>query len=295
VRSQVLPCAEVTGGDGRGAAGPGPARSCGTVHESDHTRVSRLFLPGGAVVCKEPLGFDAARRLRSERVMLERLRGVPGVAQLVEVPGYPGSLVLRDAGSTTLTELTTPLATNDVLIGLAVTLARAVAREAPPGGATPGHQPGQHRALGRWHPHRGGFRPGDLAGRAAPRVHPPHRDRRDAGIPGAGGHRAHRPAGGPAGGPPSPPLCTGLPGCGRPPAHRAPPPSSWRSCQLQVREDALRARRRRAAIVSSETAAASSRARAAGGGACAALDAEGHRAGSCPVGHGDRAVALRHG
>jgi signal transduction histidine kinase len=98
-----------------------------TVHESDHTRVTRLFLPGGAVVCKEPLGLDAAGRLRTERVMLERLRGVPGVAQLVEVPGYPGSLVLRDAGSTTLTELTTPLATNDELIGLAVALARAVA------------------------------------------------------------------------------------------------------------------------------------------------------------------------
>ena len=61
-----------------------------TVHESDHTRVSRLFLPGGAVVCKEPLGFDAARRLRHERVMLERLRGVLGVAQLVEVRGIRG-------------------------------------------------------------------------------------------------------------------------------------------------------------------------------------------------------------
>ena len=30
--------------------------------------------------------------------MLERLRGVAGVAQLAEAPRYPGSVVLADAG-----------------------------------------------------------------------------------------------------------------------------------------------------------------------------------------------------
>ena len=30
--------------------------------------------------------------------MLERLRGVAGVAQLAEAPRYPGSVVLEDAG-----------------------------------------------------------------------------------------------------------------------------------------------------------------------------------------------------
>jgi hypothetical protein len=45
------------------------------LHESERTRVTRLFLPGGTVVCKEPLGPDAQRRLEHEQGMLERLRG----------------------------------------------------------------------------------------------------------------------------------------------------------------------------------------------------------------------------
>ena len=51
------------------------------VHESERSRVSRLFLPGGTVIRKEPLGPAADRRLRHEEAMLERLRGVAGVAQ----------------------------------------------------------------------------------------------------------------------------------------------------------------------------------------------------------------------
>ena len=42
--------------------------------------------------------------------MLERLRGVAGVAQLVEAPRYPGSIVLEDVGGTSLAGLATPLA-----------------------------------------------------------------------------------------------------------------------------------------------------------------------------------------
>ena len=34
--------------------------------------------------------------------MLERLRGVEGVAQLVEAPRYPGSIVMEDVGGTSL-------------------------------------------------------------------------------------------------------------------------------------------------------------------------------------------------
>jgi hypothetical protein len=52
------------------------------VHESDRTRVTRLFLPGGTVIRKEPLGPDAERRARHEAAILERLRGVAGVVQL---------------------------------------------------------------------------------------------------------------------------------------------------------------------------------------------------------------------
>ena len=41
--------------------------------------------------------------------MLERLRGVAGVAQLAEAPRYPGSVVLEDAGGTSLAGMAKPL------------------------------------------------------------------------------------------------------------------------------------------------------------------------------------------
>src|SRR5580693_1535206 len=78
-----------------GAAEPVPAE---TVHESARTRITRLVLPGGTVIRKEPLGPDGERRARHEVAMLERLRGVAGVVQLAEAPQYPGSIVLEDVG-----------------------------------------------------------------------------------------------------------------------------------------------------------------------------------------------------
>ena len=96
------------------------------VHESDRTRVTRLFLPGGTVIRKEPLGPDAERRARHEAAMLERLRGVAGVVQLADAPQDPGSVVLADAGRTSLAGLAKPLPA-DELARLAVGLARAVA------------------------------------------------------------------------------------------------------------------------------------------------------------------------
>src|SRR5690349_7442136 len=96
------------------------------VHESAHSRVTRHFLVGRTVVRKEPRGPDAEGRLRHERALLERVRGVPGVAQLLDSPQYPGSVVLADAGNRSLAALATPLAVDD-LLGLAVDLARAVA------------------------------------------------------------------------------------------------------------------------------------------------------------------------
>src|SRR4051812_21691742 len=114
---------------GAGGALPGrdpPARAAVPLHESACTRVTRLSLCEGAVVRKEPLGSDAQRRLRHEVAILERLRGVDGVAQLVEAPRYPGSIVLADAGETALTRVAMPLAV-DELIRLAGKLARAVA------------------------------------------------------------------------------------------------------------------------------------------------------------------------
>ncbi len=89
-------------------------------------RVTRLLFPGRTVIRKEPLGPDGERRLRHEMAILERLRGVEGVAQLAEAPRYPGSIVVADVGGTSLAGPALPLAVDD-LTGLAVGLARAVA------------------------------------------------------------------------------------------------------------------------------------------------------------------------
>ncbi|MEV0074341.1 AAA family ATPase [Amycolatopsis sp. NPDC050768] len=113
---------------GTGVALPGRDPPDAVVlQQSARTRVTRVSLPGGvAVVCKEPLGPDAQRRLRHEVAILERLRGVDGVAQLMDAPRYPGSIVLADAGDTTLSGPAKPLAI-DELIRLAGKLAQAVA------------------------------------------------------------------------------------------------------------------------------------------------------------------------
>jgi predicted ATPase/signal transduction histidine kinase len=97
-----------------------------TVHHSSRTRVTRLYISGRTVVRKEPLGPDAEHRLRHETAMLERLRGIAGIAQLAPGPRYPESIVLADAGVADLAGLAKPLAAAD-LIDLAARLARAVA------------------------------------------------------------------------------------------------------------------------------------------------------------------------
>ena len=125
--------------------------------------------------------------------MLERLRGVEGVAQLAQAPRYPGSVVLADAGGMSLAGVAKPLAASE-LIRLAVGLARAVA--------------GMHRA-GVMHRDitpanvvisRDGaaclvdFALATSFAEIRPEFTHSRRDRGDAGVPGAGG----RP-GGPAG------------------------------------------------------------------------------------------------
>ncbi len=95
------------------------------LHESGRTRVTRLFFAGHTAIRKELLGPDAHRRLRHELAMLERLREVQGLAQLLDEPRYPGSIVLADGGAS-LTGVAKPLAV-DALVGLALGLAQAVA------------------------------------------------------------------------------------------------------------------------------------------------------------------------
>jgi signal transduction histidine kinase len=103
----------------------GPPVRQEVVHVSDRTRVTRLWFGNRAVVSKEPQGPDAQQRLRHEETILGRLRGVDGVAQLVDAPRDPGSIMLEDAGGSSLGQSTKPL-TSDELTELAVRLARAV-------------------------------------------------------------------------------------------------------------------------------------------------------------------------
>ncbi|MEV6971658.1 serine/threonine-protein kinase [Hamadaea sp. NPDC051192] len=95
------------------------------LHESARTRVTRLIFAGRSAIRKEPLGPDAQRRIEHELTMLERLRALPGIAQLLDAPTYPGSIVLEDSGAS-LAALAKPLAV-DELVGLALQLARVVA------------------------------------------------------------------------------------------------------------------------------------------------------------------------
>src|SRR6201997_1164659 len=96
------------------------------VRESRQSRVTRLFPAAGTVIRKALLGPEAQRRLRHEVAVLERLRGVVGVAQVLDAPRYPGSITLVDAGPVSLAEVGKPLGLDD-LIDLAAALAQAVA------------------------------------------------------------------------------------------------------------------------------------------------------------------------
>ncbi|MDG6108313.1 AAA family ATPase [Dactylosporangium aurantiacum] len=95
------------------------------VHDSEHTRVTRV-VAGHPLIRKEPLGPDAPRRVQHEAAMLQRLRGVPDVAQLVDAAPRSGAITMADAGDTTLAALAKPLAARE-LLSLATRLARAVA------------------------------------------------------------------------------------------------------------------------------------------------------------------------
>ncbi|OHV18629.1 serine/threonine protein kinase [Parafrankia soli] len=123
------------------------------LHETARTRVTRLLLPAGSVIRKEPLGPGARWRLRHEVDILERLAGVEGVAHLAAAgpdgPALPaaeldgagsalladrggvplagiGGLLLADVGGADLSRRATPMDPAE-LVDLAGALARAVA------------------------------------------------------------------------------------------------------------------------------------------------------------------------
>jgi diguanylate cyclase (GGDEF)-like protein len=121
---------EAMGTSGEGPAGDprGPGAQAELLHESERTRVMRVPVPGhpARVIRKQPLGPDAGKRLRHEEAILERLRGVEGVAQLAAPPPYPDSIMLEDVDGTSLARRAMPLEINE-LTNLALDLARAVA------------------------------------------------------------------------------------------------------------------------------------------------------------------------
>ena len=106
------------------------------LYESGRTRVVRVRLAGAtaSVILKEPVGRDAARRLRRERSMLERLAGVPGVVRLLAdqvMPrgvGTSRTMVVADAGTVSLATArsTGPLDLPDLLT-IAIQLAGTIA------------------------------------------------------------------------------------------------------------------------------------------------------------------------
>ena len=108
-----------------------PARA-ELLHESERTRVTRMFLsPGETVIVKLPRGPDATQRLRHETAQLRRLAGVAGAAQLADdrataAASCPDAIVLTDTGGATLAQRAMPLPP-DELPGLAWQLARALA------------------------------------------------------------------------------------------------------------------------------------------------------------------------
>ena len=104
---------------------PDPASEV-LVHDGERSRITRVSVDGRTVIRKEPIGPGARRRLIHERQVLGRLLGLPGIAQLLDSPLCPGSLVLADGGGPDLARRPRPWAV-DALLPFSAALARAVA------------------------------------------------------------------------------------------------------------------------------------------------------------------------
>ena len=96
------------------------------LHESERTRVTRLFVPGGSMIRKELRGLGAEKRLRHEVEIRERLSGISGVSRMSETQPYPGSILLEDLHGAPLADVPMPLEI-DELTRVALGLARVVA------------------------------------------------------------------------------------------------------------------------------------------------------------------------
>jgi len=99
------------------------------LHQSATSLVVRLRPASGAsVIYKEPLGPDAAQRLRHERRILARLAGVQGVPHLAAVPHPAAVMALEDCGGIPLSQaLRTEPPDVPMLLGMALQLAQITA------------------------------------------------------------------------------------------------------------------------------------------------------------------------
>ncbi|HZN77486.1 MAG TPA: diguanylate cyclase [Micromonosporaceae bacterium] len=88
--------------------------------------MTRLFMPSGSMIRKEPRGLGAEQRLRHEVEIRERLSGIRGVLQMVEPQSSAGSILLEDLHGVSLADVPMPLDI-DELTRLALGLARVVA------------------------------------------------------------------------------------------------------------------------------------------------------------------------
>jgi len=99
------------------------------LHRSERTLIYRLRRPGaGSLICKEPLGSGAAKRLRHEVEILGRLAGIEGVPRLSRALAPAGSIAFEDDAAISLADsgcaghLEIP-----ALLDLAVSLTRIIA------------------------------------------------------------------------------------------------------------------------------------------------------------------------
>lgn len=108
--------------------GTGDGGPVEVLYESATTRVFRKGTAAASVICKEPLGDDASKRLRHENSILARLAGVEGVARLASGSFPAGFLTLQDCGGFTLAQrLRAGVLELPQLLALAPQLTQAVA------------------------------------------------------------------------------------------------------------------------------------------------------------------------
>jgi predicted ATPase len=75
------------------------------VYESERCRVVRRFLASGTIIEKRAVGDEAAKRVRHETAMLERVSAVPGVAKMSPAIRAADTICFQDDGGVPISSL----------------------------------------------------------------------------------------------------------------------------------------------------------------------------------------------